>query len=57
MHGEKSLCFFINKTIAFIIFFYDNNKARYKRICGVAVNMSPCHGEDRGFDSRQVRHL
>ena len=25
------------------------------RICGVAVNMSPCHGEDRGFDSRQIR--
>ena len=23
---------------------------------GVAVNMSPCHGEDRGFDSRLVRH-
>ena len=22
---------------------------------GVAVNMSPCHGEDRGFDSRLVR--
>ena len=22
---------------------------------GVAVNMSPCHGEDRGFDSRQIR--
>ena len=25
--------------------------------CGVAVNMSPCHGEDRGFDPRQDRHL
>ena len=24
---------------------------------GVAVNMSPCHGEDRGFDSRLVRHF
>ncbi len=24
---------------------------------GVAVNMSPCHGEDRGFDSRLVRQL
>ncbi len=23
---------------------------------GVAVNMSPCHGEDRGFDPRLVRH-
>lgn len=23
---------------------------------GVAVNMSPCHGEDRGFDSRLFRH-
>ncbi len=22
---------------------------------GVAVNMSPCHGEDRGFDPRLVR--
>ncbi len=22
---------------------------------GVAVNMSPCHGEDRGFDSRLFR--
>lgn len=26
-------------------------------ICGVAVNMSPCHGEDRGFDSRQIRQF
>ena len=25
-------------------------------MCGVAVNMSPCHGEDRGFDSRHIRH-
>ena len=25
--------------------------------CGVAVNMSPCHGEDREFDSRQVRQI
>ena len=23
---------------------------------GVAVNMSPCHGEDREFDPRQIRH-
>ena len=23
---------------------------------GVAVNMLPCHGRDRGFDSRPVRH-
>ena len=51
------MCFFIflKFPIAFIIIFYDNIKARYKRICGVAVNMSPCHGEDRGFDSRQIR--
>jgi hypothetical protein len=26
------------------------------RFCGVVVNMSPCHGEDRGFDPRQDRH-
>lgn len=25
-------------------------------MCGVAVNMSPCHGEDREFDSRHIRH-
>ena len=23
---------------------------------GVVVNMSPCHGEDRGFDPHLVRH-
>ena len=23
---------------------------------GVAVNMSPCHGEDRGFESLRTRH-
>ena len=23
---------------------------------GVVVNMSPCHGEDRGFDPRRDRH-
>ena len=51
------MCFLIllKFPIAIINIFYDNNKARYKRICGVAVNMSPCHGEDRGFDSRQIR--
>ncbi len=27
------------------------------RTIGVAVNMSPCHGEDRGFDSHMVRHF
>ena len=27
------------------------------RIIGVAVNMSPCHGEDQGFDSPMIRHL
>ena len=25
--------------------------------CSVAVNMSACHAEDRGFDSRQLRHF
>ena len=25
-------------------------------ICGVVANMSPCHGEDREFDPRQIRH-
>jgi hypothetical protein len=24
---------------------------------GVAANMSPCHGEDQGFDPPIVRHL
>ena len=43
------------KSIAFIYIFYNNIKARYKRIIGVAVNMSPCHGEDHGFDSRMIR--
>ena len=42
-------------TLAFLFDFYDNIKALVSRTCGVAVNMSPCHGEDRGFDSRQVR--
>ena len=31
-----------------------NNSHRWTS--GVAVNMSPCHGEDRGFDPRLVRH-
>ncbi len=42
-------------TLAFLLQFNDNIKALATRTCGVAVNMSPCHGEDRGFDSRQVR--
>ncbi len=33
----------------------DNDRACNARISGVAVNMSPCHGEDRGFDSRLIR--
>ena len=31
-------------------------KISLNRISGVAVNMSPCHGEDRGFDPLLVRH-
>lgn len=27
-----------------------------KRSISVAVNTSPCHGEDHGFDSRMLRH-
>ena len=34
----------------------DNSTCRLKRICGVVANMSPCHGEDREFDPRQIRH-
>ena len=36
--------------------FIDNIKAQLHWTSGVAVNMSPCHGEDRGFDSLLVRH-
>ena len=41
--------------IAILFVFSNNNKAQFKRTIGVAVNMSPCHGEDHGFDSRMVR--
>ena len=27
-----------------------------RRISGVAVNMPPCHGGDRGFDPHLIRH-
>ena len=42
--------------------FYDeinnnNTAAMQQWIIGVAVNMSPCHGEDHGFDSRMIRHF
>ncbi len=44
----------LNNTFSIerILFLYDNSKLWTS---GVAVNMSPCHGEDRGFDSRLVR--
>ena len=41
----------------FLICFIDNNNAVSNWTIGVAVNMSPCHGEDRGFDSHMVRQL
>ena len=47
---------FLKKTLAFFLRISDNNKAM-RWTSGVAVNMSPCHGEDRGFDSRLVRHF
>ena len=42
-------------SLDFLIDINDNNKALRIRTIGVAVNMSPCHGEDHGFDSRMVR--
>ena len=32
-------------------------KVKLNRSRGVAVITSPCHGEDRGFDSRRDRRL
>ena len=34
-----------------------SNPSPATRSCGVVVNMSPCHGEDREFDPRQDRHF
>ena len=34
---------------------FQNQEYRLTRSRGVAVIMSPCHGEDRGFESRRDR--
>ncbi len=41
----------------FVAFINNNTAATQLWIIGVAVNMSPCHGEDHGFDSRMIRHF
>ena len=46
---------FFNSFLAIYSIFYNNIKALLNWTIGVAVNMSPCHGEDHGFDSRMVR--
>ena len=46
---------FVNLLLDFCFCIIDNIKALRIRTIGVAVNMSPCHGEDHGFDSRMVR--
>ena len=46
---------FFNSFLAIYSIFYNNIKALLNWTIGVAVNMSPCHGEDHGFDSRMTR--
>ena len=41
--------------ITYVIIYFAILAAHW--ISGVAVNMPPCHGGDRGFDSRLIRHV
>ena len=36
---------------------FESSILHQPRSISVAVNTSPCHGEDHGFDSRMLRHV